>query len=287
MKIALFGDIHGFWNNFDVKSINESDYDLVLFTGDLKGFLPRDEKRVSKNISQIKKKSFIVPGNWDSSNLLQLIGEIRQNQYLIRVGSFGQNKRFKQWEKTLGEIQVAGYSSHSIGEPQDSLCLIAGRPFSMGGNLSFSRFLKENYNVSNMSDSENKLKQIIDTIKEDKIIFLSHNGASGLGVKQSDIYGCDFKKEGGDWGDVDLHNAIKYATSKNKKVLGVFSGHMHHKISKTDNRIWSLKKDNILYINAAKVPRIFKNNKEFFHHHVKIIIEGNEIQAEEILWKRD
>ncbi len=286
MKIALFGDIHGFWDEFDTRSINESDYDLVLFTGDLKGFLPRDEKRIPKKLSGIKKKAFLIPGNWDSANLMQLVGEIRQNRHFIRLGSFGQAARFKYLENALGDIQMTGYSSHVIGTPKDDLCLVAGRPFSMGGNLSFSRFLKEKYHISTMSESENKLKEVIDNTKESRLIFLAHNGPSGLGVNRTDIYGCDFRKEGGDWGDVDLRNSIDYAISKNKKVLGVLSGHMHHSISKTENRNWKVVKNNILYVNAARVPRIYKSGKELTHYHIKILIHADGIQAEEVQWEK-
>ncbi len=286
MKIALFGDIHGFWDEFDIKSINESDYDYVFFTGDLKGFLPRDEKRIPRKISKIKKKAFLIPGNWDSANLMQLVGEIRQNRHLIRLGAFGQKSRFKYFEKALGDIKVSGYSSHPIGNPKDDICLVTARPFSMGGNMSFSRFLKEKFKVSTMLESENQMKKIIDSVKQSRLIFLAHNGPSGLGTGRTDIYGCDFRKEGGDWGDVDLRNAIDYAVSKNKKVLGVFSGHMHHKISKTKTRNWTVTKNDILYINSAKVPRIYKEDSEIIHYHVRIEITENEIKAEEIYWKK-
>lgn len=286
MKIALFGDMHGFWDEFDVRSVNDSDYDYIFFTGDLKGFLPRDEKRIPKKVSEIKKKAFLIPGNWDSANLTQLVGEIRQNRHLIRLGAFGQGSRFNYFERALGAVVVTGYSAHKLGTADDDICLISGRPFSMGGNLSFCKFLNEKYHISTMFESEKKLKEIIDGVKETRLIFLAHNGPSGLGLKRSDIYGCDFRKEGGDWGDVDLRNAIDYAVSKKKKVLGVFSGHMHLKISKTEAREWKVTKDNILFVNAAKVPRIFKEDTKILHHHVQIQINKNEISANEVLLEK-
>lgn len=74
MKIAIIGDVHGFWDTRDIEYFNSSDYDFILFTGDLRSYT-ENESEVAKRISPISKKSFVIPGNTDTSNLFQAAGE--------------------------------------------------------------------------------------------------------------------------------------------------------------------------------------------------------------------
>ena len=55
MKIAIIGDVHGFWNERDTEYFNSSDYDYILFTGDFRSYT-ESESSVAKRISTITKK---------------------------------------------------------------------------------------------------------------------------------------------------------------------------------------------------------------------------------------
>ena len=39
----------------------------------------------------------------------------------------------------------------------------------------------------------------------------------------------------------------------------------------------------ILYINAARVPRIFAGSDDVYRHHVSLTIDGTGVSAEEVL----
>lgn len=266
MKFALIGDIHGYWNNKDIEFFNSSDYDCLFFTGDLKGSPFREKPK----FLGLTKKAYLIPGNWDGTTLTGIIGEILQSKRLIQLGTYGQVFREKQFAKATGPISILGYSSVSLSKEND-LALIVGRPHAMGGGFSFAPFLQKKYFVGSMLQSIEKYKALIQTTKEKNIIFLSHNGPSGLGSDKDSLYGADFRKNGGDFGDKDLRVAIDFAKEIGKKVPLVLSGHMHHSIGKNKERETLHYEGGTFYVNGAKVPRI----QEGKHFHTKIEWEGS------------
>ena len=114
-------------------------------------------------------------------------------------------------------------------------------------------------------------------------MFVSHNGPVGLGSGADDMWGCDFMPNGGDWGDPDLRVAIDHARQAGKKVLAVVAGHMHIRTKQGIERPWKLEVDDTLYINAARVPRIFSGSEDVFRHHVAVTISEGGVQAHEVL----
>jgi len=275
MKFALIGDIHGFWNQKDTEYFNQSDYDALFFTGDLGrlryygSFLPKF------TLSGLTKKAFLIPGNWDGTNIFGMLGEITNQSILKRAGSIGYAKRMKAFSELVRPVPVMSYSSIVLSEEKD-LALIVTRPHAMGGGFSFSRNISQHHFVANMEESILKLKKIVDTVKQENIFFLSHNGPKGLGSERTSIYGADFKPEGGDFGDEDLMHAISYAKDIGKKVPAVLSGHMHHGIPALKKERQSLLyAGGTFYINGAKVPRIKKGR----HFHTKIEWNGSSVTA--------
>ncbi|MCZ8342107.1 MAG: metallophosphoesterase [Leptospira sp.] len=265
MKFALIGDIHGYWNERDVEYFNSTDYDFLFFTGDLLGspFFGRP------NFLNLKKRAYLIPGNWDGTSITGIIGEVLQSQTLIRMGSFGQSKREERLLKHTKPLTLLAYSSVILSKELD-LSLIVGRPHAMGGGISFLPSLRKTFSISSVDDSINKYKALIQNTKERNLFFLSHNGPLGLGKERNSMYGADFKKMGGDFGDEDLKVAIDYAKSIGKKVPAVLSGHMHHKIGKNKERETLHYKGGTFYVNGAKVPRI----QEGKHFHTKIEWDG-------------
>ncbi|MDF3818500.1 metallophosphoesterase [Leptospira sp. 96542] len=265
MKFALIGDIHAYWDKEDIDYFNSSDYDFLFFTGDING-TPL-QKKVS--FEGLTKRAYLIPGNWDSTSLIGIIGEVIQSKNLIRLGQIGQNRRSKIFVNQIQPLSVMGYSTITVSKELD-LSLLVGRPYAMGGGLSFAPNLRKNYFVSTMEESIEKYKSLIQGVKEKNIFILSHNGPFGLGAEPKSMYGADFKKSGGDWGDLDLQEAIKFAKQIGKKVPVVMSGHMHHKVSKKKERETLQYTGGTFYINGAKVPRI-QEGKRF---HTKIEWNG-------------
>jgi uncharacterized protein (TIGR04168 family) len=273
MKIAIIGDVHGFWDERDTAYFNQSDYDFILFTGDLRSYT-ESEASVANRISPITKKSFLIPGNTDTSNLFQAAGEVFRNNFLIKGFSLNQNKKMDRMKKSLGNIQLSAYESHLLSKEKISVNLIVLRPFAMGVNLSYAPILKKRFGIESLQGSKEKYRQLIEESSEDPIIFLGHNGPFGLGSEATSLWSSDFTKEPLDWGDTDYRFAIDYAKSKGKKVLAAIAGHMHHKIKgKKTEREWHSSILNTSYINAAKVPRIFKRNEKTMHYHVELVIK--------------
>ena len=97
------------------------------------------------------------------------------------------------------------------------------------------------------------------------------------------MWGCDFREDGGDWGDPDLADAIDHARASGKRVMAVIAGHMHLRTRQGVERPWQLEVDDTLYINAARVPRIFSRSGEVYRHHVAVTISERGIHANEVL----
>jgi uncharacterized protein (TIGR04168 family) len=282
MKIAIVGDIHGHWDESDVRWFNESDRDAVLFTGDLAGFRHADTLRVARSIGGLEKPAFLVPGNHDTAPLIPFLAELSGQELLRRLSSH-QGQRFKELTAALGPVQVGGFTRHTIGDVD----LIVGRPHPMGGSeLSFRRHIEAIYDVSNLEASARKLKGLVDA-SGDRVVFLAHNGPTGLGSSRTDIFGCDFRPEEGDWGDQDLRDAVDHARASGRTVLAVIAGHMHHELRGGGRRKWQAEQDGVLYVNAARVPRVFHiggaRRSRSMRHHVLLTIDGDSVSAEEVL----
>ena len=153
----------------------------------------------------------------------------------------------------------------------------------MGGpELSFPDYMSETYQIQSLEQSTDCLIQLVDESVADELIFLSHNGPLGHGENPEDMWGCDFKEGGGDWGDPDLSRAIEHARSIGKRVLAVIGGHMHLLTKQGIERPWKSEKDGTIFINAARLPRIFSENSNVFRHHVLMTIDCDAIDVEEI-----
>jgi uncharacterized protein (TIGR04168 family) len=96
------------------------------------------------------------------------------------------------------------------------------------------------------------------------------------------MWGCDFKPGGGDWGDPDLAVAIDYARQAGKRVLAVVAGHMHLETRHGRQRPWRIERHGTLYINAARVPRIYTREAETHRHHVELKISPTGVEVREV-----
>jgi uncharacterized protein (TIGR04168 family) len=280
INIAIVGDVHLHFDEVDVTYFNQSDYDLVLFVGDLSNHRPRTGLPIARLIAKINKPVIFIPGNHDTTTIWQLAAEVWQKAWLARWGGLGQPRRAWALEMALGSAVPAGYSTHHF--PQFDL--VGARPFSMGGpTLSFKPYLQNRYGISTLDESAQRLCQCVDQTQSERLIFLAHNGPTGLSQTPTDIWGRDFKPVGGDFGDPDLEQAVTYAKSKGKQVLAVIAGHLHQHTKSDKKRNWLVRKDGTTYINAARVPRIFEQDGQVLRHHMRLVVEETAVSVKEHL----
>lgn len=273
MKFAVIGDIHGHWSPFDSRWFAESDYDAVLVVGDL-GLRWGPTLAMARTLAEIDARVVVFPGNHDGPNPVQLLGEVSGTPRMGTLFTAAFGRRMDAWRSALEGAEVAAYSAHTFGD----LTLIAGRPHSMGGpNLSFADHLGATHGVHSLADSTDRLRALIDEASTDTVAFLAHNGPTGLGATRTDIWGCDFKKSEGDWGDPDLEEAVRYAKTRHR-VPFVVAGHMHRRVKGGDTRAAFVERDGTVYVNAAEVPRIRQGR----HHHVSVRVDGEVAQAEDV-----
>jgi len=274
--IAVVGDVHLRWDDRDVELFDAAGYDLVAFVGDLAGYR-RDARAVAASIARLRTPAFVVPGNHDGVSLPHLAAETFERRRLARVLGRGQGRRCRDLQRALGPVPLAGYSLHEVRRGDLALSVIAGRPHSQGGGFfAFGRHLAEVYGVRSLDESAARLCRLVDEAPHERLIFVAHNGPSGLGARRHDIWGCDFRRAEGDFGDADLAACIEHAKQRGKRVLAVAAGHMHHRLKGGGERRWLVEREGVLYVNAARVPRIAAD----LRYHVRLVTDGETAQAE-------
>jgi len=293
-RIAIIGDIHTHWNQQDVIFFNQSDYDLLLFVGDLPHLrsMKFNFMELAKGIGQLEKPAFLIPGNHDCTHPVQHLGEIVGKPIMNTLFASRQLRKHQALQKALKGVTVCGYSQHLCTFGDCHFTLIAARPHAIGGSrMSFISYLKKQFGIHSLEDSTQRLKRLIDEAKSQDLVFLAHNGPFGLGAAANDIWGADFGS-GGDFGDRDLRDAIEYARASGKQVRAVFAGHMHDIIKakarsrstgpRPAERIRFVKEQETYLINPAKVPRISRSSGELRHHHVSLVLGPDDCVIQEV-----
>lgn len=272
MRIGVVGDPHGGWGPKDLQYFDQSTYDLVLITGDLGGGTERSAIEVARSLGRMRKPTLVMLGNNDAECAPSIAAEIQHQRGLAALGTIGSGG-FDRFGGVDGP-RLCGYSSHNLDRFVPGLSLIAGRPFACGGDhFSYPERLAELYNVHSFRESEERLCGLVRICPGDKLIFLAHNGPNGLGDGPADIWGRDFGGGVGDHGDSDLTTAIDYAHSLGKKVLAVVGGHMHLRTRTGEERPVFAERNGVLFVNAARVPRVLESAQGSVRHHVALDID--------------
>ena len=273
VHIGIIGDVHLHFDEHDVEYFNASTYDLLLFVGDLVNYRSTQLLNMGKMLARLTKPVYVVPGNHDGTSLLQLLAEVTDQAWLRNISSLGNRRRLSLMKTGLDGLQLCGYSVHSFDIHDIQFDLVVGRPHAMGGGkLSFPRQLKTLYGISSMEESIARLKELVESSSSKRMIFLAHNGPTGLGESRDSIWGCDFRKTEGDFGDPDLRVAVDTALARGIDVSAVIAGHMHHHLKGGGLRHWHIQRDRTHYINAARVPRIEMKGHAQVHHHVSLTL---------------
>jgi uncharacterized protein (TIGR04168 family) len=284
--VAVIGDLHSAWEVEDIGYFQRGDYPLLLVTGDLGHSGSSDGRGIARSLAQLAPQVLVMPGNNDAADYPHIRAELtyRRARADLLLDAVAEGHSLPPSREAA---QLCGYSLHPLElNAGFAFTVVAGRPFSMGGpELSFPEALARLHGVRSMSDSTERLCALVDDSTSEHLVFLAHNGPSGLGAAPEDIWGRDFHPDAGDWGDPDLRAAIEHARQRGKHVLAVVAGHMHWAVfgSEQVHRRWQLQRDGILYVNAARVPRVFTHQGRTVRHHVHLELGPNGASAEERL----
>ncbi|KAJ9162990.1 hypothetical protein P3X46_022714 [Hevea brasiliensis] len=246
-RIAVVGDVHDDWNlEEDTKALELLQPDLVLFTGDF----GNENVDLVQSVADLKFPKAVILGNHDSWYTQKFSQKMKDGVQL-------------QLE-CLGEEHV-GY--RHLDFPTLKLSVVGGRPFSCGGDQLFRKgLLSARYGVQDMEGSAMRIYNTASRTPENHlVIFLAHNGPTGLGSNLNDICGKDWVFGGGDHGDPDLAQAIAHLkeTTKLNIPLVVF-GHMHKELAYGNGlrKMIVVSTDNTIYLNGAIVPRVKRINDD-------------------------
>lgn len=284
IRLAVVGDVHLAFGPKDVEALNASRYDHVLFVGDLGGYSFRGTLKVARYVAALTRPTLVLPGNHDAMTAQQMFAELVGHEPTIRLLSGGEEARIAELQKALGRAELTGYRVHPLDE---DVSLIAGRPHSFGGpRLSFAPYLERAFGVRSLDASGAKLRDLVDAAPTRRLVLFAHNGPTGLGAARDDLWGADFKRGGGDFGDPDLEGAIEHARASGKEVLAVVAGHMHRSLrGGGPPRRWKHRDERgTLFVNAARVPRVFEDGGQKVRHHVAVTIDEGRAEAEDVLW---
>jgi uncharacterized protein (TIGR04168 family) len=276
LSIGIIGDLHSAWDDADVAYFNRSPYQLLLFTGDLGASTKEDGARIAKVISRLERDVLVMPGNNDAVHYSALAAELAYRQ--------GAKSLLRQLAGAvrMPEAKLCGYSSHRFTIGARELTVIAGRPFSMGGpELTFAEEVAREHGVTSLEQSAARIAELIERAETRDVIVLSHNGPTGLGDAAHSMWGRDFAKPAVDWGDPDLAQALARARERaTRRVLAVIAGHMHTPIRGGGEREQQMHRDGTLYLNPARVPRIFeREDGREVRHHVELTLQGDAAHA--------
>ena len=152
----MIGDLHGSWDDWDVAYFNDSDYDLLVFTGDLGSGTGAAGVRVARSIARLAKRALVIPGNNDVQFQPAIAAEFAHQRGLIELLATGPKARSRVLGHSSGEVELCGFSVHPLSLGERTLSLIAGRPNSLGGpELAFSEHLERNHGISDIDASAN------------------------------------------------------------------------------------------------------------------------------------
>ena len=251
-EILVVGDIHGCFDETDLAFIEKKAADICLFVGDLGD----EDPEVAKEVTRLETRYEVLLGNHDAWS------------------SFRHDKISPELKSSLDILGERHLAYRTCELETLGVTLLGTRPFSWGGpSLRSPDVYHELYGIRTMEESAQAIVDAAKKAQQNTLVILAHNGPTGLGDQSTDIYGKDFGKPGGDWGDLDLQLAIKRLKDDGFDIPLVIAGHMHLRVShpRGHKRINILEQDGTIYLNPAHVPRIFKTaNNITVHHFVSI-----------------
>lgn len=258
LRVAVVGDVHGQWDEGDASALRglRPAIDLCLFVGDFGDEDVTSVEAVAR--ASLPGEQVSVFGNHDA--WFSLDKRKRRPNKSARARN-GDESALDTQRALLSGLNLE-YSKREL--PQLGLSVVGGRPYSIGGPI-WPPFYVEEYGLTSVVESGDRIGRIAARAAESSVIFLAHNGPAGLGDKRSDVCGRDWPQRtgknvgasGGDWGDRDLTVAIRMAREAGKKVPLVAFGHLHRRLIGGGLRTMVRVDEGTgtVFLNAAEVPR--------------------------------
>lgn len=237
--LTVVGDVHRWWRNADAVYLERAQPDLALFVGDLGD----EDVEMVRLVAALAVPKAVILGNhdaWQSFGLKSPTPKLRESLDL------------------LGDDHLA-YTVREV--PAGGISVIGARPFSWGGqSLRSPEVYDQIYGIHTMRQSAAAIVDAARHAQHRDLVILAHNGPLGLSPQSADIWGKDFGKPGGDWGDRDLALAIQRIEGFGLRVRAVIAGHMHHRLAhpRGQERVRYVRRGDTLFLNPAVVPRIKK-----------------------------
>ncbi|MCL2932222.1 MAG: TIGR04168 family protein [Trichodesmium sp. MAG_R03] len=275
ITIAVVGDIHNQWEPEDEIALKYLGVDLVLFVGDF----GNEAVEIVREIAALDIPKAAVFGNHDAWYTATYWGREKCPYDPM------QEDRVQKQIDLLGEAHV-GYGK--LDFPGLNLTVVGTRPFSWGGpKWKYNDFYQERFGVNSFEESTDLMVKAIESALYENVIFLGHNGPTGLGNAPEDPVGRDWKPMGGDFGDPDLTHAIRKSRKLGKKILLVAFGHMHHTLRHTDRQLrkcFDMDAYGTLYLNAASVPRIIDSEGQKRRNFSIVSMEAGIVSQVALVW---
>jgi len=235
--LTVVGDVHRWWRPADSAFLERTRPDLSLFVGDLGD----EDVEMVRLIADLSVEKAIILGNHDAWQ------------------SFGRKTSTGKLRESL-DILADDHIAYAVREvPQAGISVVGARPFSWGGqSLRSPELYDEIYGIRTMRQSAAAIVDAARSAHHRDLVILAHNGPIGLGSETHDIFGKDFGKPGGDWGDRDLALALQRIEGMGLTVRAVIAGHMHHRLlhPRGSERTRFVRRKGTLFLNSAFVPRV-------------------------------
>ncbi|HBL61908.1 MAG TPA: TIGR04168 family protein [Cyanobacteria bacterium UBA8803] len=275
IKIAVVGDVHDQWETEDAIALHYLGVDLVLFVGDF----GNESVDVVRRIASVDLPKAAILGNHDAWYTASDWGR--------KKCPYDRNLQdgVQQQLDLLGETHV-GYGYCDFPELQ--LSVVGSRPFSWGGpGWKNEEFYQERYGVNSFEESVERIITAAQSATYDTIIFMGHNGPTGLGDEPEAPCGRDWQPLGGDHGDPDFAEAIAQTQAMGKNIPLVTFGHMHHKLRHTKTRLRtaiSTSSQRTVYLNSASVPRIIQTETDRVRNFSVVYLEDGVVSEIFLVW---
>ena len=275
VAIAVVGDIHNQWEKEDNLALENLGVDLVLFVGDF----GNEAVPIVRLIADLNLPKAAIMGNHDAWYTASDWGR-KQCPY---------DRTKEDWlQAQLDLLGTAHVGYAKLDFTNLNLSVVGSRPYSWGGSQWKNKtFLRDHHGVTNFTESTAKIVAAAQQATYNTVIFLGHNGPTGLGEEPEAICGRDWKPLGGDHGDPDLAQAITEVRALGKHIPFVAFGHMHHRLRHTSSRLRIKVKHNFaktIYLNSASVPRYLEKDRVKLRNFSLVSLNQGKVREISLVW---
>ncbi|MEM7064609.1 MAG: TIGR04168 family protein [Cyanobacteria bacterium P01_B01_bin.77] len=274
--IAIVGDVHDQWSWADTHALQALGVDLVLFVGDF----GNEAVTLVRQVAAVPLPKAVILGNHD---VWYTVRDRKNCPY-----DQTQEDRLQQQLDALRDCHI-GFGK--LEAPHCNVTVVGARPYSWGGaRWRYRQFYRDRCNVRSFEESTARICATVETAEHNTLIFLGHNGPTGLGNQVHNICGRDWKRKGGDYGDPDFADAIAHAQSLGKQVALVVFGHMHHELRHDKTRLRdrvAVDNHGTVYVNGAQVPRVIKTDSGWQRSFTLVTLQASTVQAVCLIWTDD